>query len=52
MSLPEAPRPIQDHELSNDYPDMEKKQFPEEAAEDPFGNEDTGEVKYRIMPWW
>ncbi|KAJ5779351.1 hypothetical protein N7457_007071 [Penicillium paradoxum] len=50
MSLPEAPRPV--HDVSDHYPDMEKKQFPEEPAEDPFGNEDAGEVKYRIMPWW
>jgi hypothetical protein len=21
-------------------------------ANDPFGNEETGEVKYRVMKWW
>lgn len=51
MSLPEAPRPVEDYQITN-VADMEKKQFPEDQIDDPFGNEDAGEVKYRIMPWW
>lgn len=52
MSVPEGPRPIQDHEVYNDSTDMEKKAYPVEPTDDPFGNEESGEVKYRIMPWW
>lgn len=52
MSVPEAPQPVQDFEVYNDSADMEKKPYPEEPVDDPFGNEESGEVKYRIMPWW
>ena len=52
MSLPEAPHPIQDNQVYNDSTDMEKKAYPAEPNDDPFGNEESGEVKYRIMPWW
>lgn len=52
MSVPEAPRPIQDYEVYNESTDMEKKAYPVEPTDDPFGNEESGEVKYRIMPWW
>ncbi|KAG0160102.1 hypothetical protein PDIDSM_7629 [Penicillium digitatum] len=52
MSLPEAPHPIQDYEVYNESNDMEKKAYPVEPTDDPFGNEEAGEVKYRIMPWW
>lgn len=51
MSVPEAPHPVQDVEVYNDT-DMEKKPYPEDPVDDPFGNEESGEVKYRIMPWW
>jgi hypothetical protein len=51
MSLPEAPHPVQD-QVYNDSTDMEKKAYPVEPNDDPFGNEESGEVKYRIMPWW
>lgn len=51
MSLPEAPQPIQNYEVYHDA-DMEKKAHPEEPVDDPFGNEESGVVKYRIMPWW
>lgn len=52
MSAPEAPHPIQDYEVYNESTDMEKKAYPVEPTDDPFGNEESGEVKYRIMPWW
>jgi hypothetical protein len=52
MSVPEAPQPVQDYEVYNDSPDMEKKPYPVDPVDDPFGNEESGEVKYRIMPWW
>ncbi|KAJ5545075.1 hypothetical protein N7535_006536 [Penicillium sp. DV-2018c] len=52
MSLPEEPRPIEDYKPRDDSADMEKKEYPEDHTDDPFGNEDSGEVKYRIMPWW
>lgn len=52
MSLPEAPHPVQDNQVYNDSTDMEKKAYPVEPNDDPFGNEESGEVKYRIMPWW
>ncbi|PYH88306.1 amino acid transporter [Aspergillus ellipticus CBS 707.79] len=48
------------HEIDgvDDYnfvPDLEKKQHPDDVspeADDPFGNEEVGEVKYRTMGWW
>ncbi|KAJ5138836.1 uncharacterized protein N7515_003684 [Penicillium bovifimosum] len=52
MSLPNEPRPIQEYEPHSDSTDMEKKEYPVDHTDDPFGNEDSGEVKYRIMPWW
>ncbi|KAJ5871718.1 uncharacterized protein N7529_004071 [Penicillium soppii] len=52
MSVPEAPQPVQDYEVYNDSGDLEKKPYPTEPNDDPFGNEESGEVKYRIMPWW
>ncbi len=40
-------------EVYNDPSDMEKS-YPEKAppVEDPFGNEESGEVRYRVMKWW
>lgn len=41
-------------EVHNDFSDMENS-YPEKkapAVEDPFGNEECGEVKYRVMKWW
>jgi len=52
MSVPEAPQPVQDYEAYNESADLEKKPYPVEPVDDPFGNEESGEVKYRIMPWW
>ncbi|CAI7645672.1 unnamed protein product [Penicillium glandicola] len=52
MSVPEGPRPVQDYEVYNDSTDMEKKAYAVDPVDDPFGNEESGEVKYRIMPWW
>lgn len=54
MSVPEAPQPVPRHiEVYNDTTDTEK-QFQKGPApeDDPFGNEETGEVKYRVMKWW
>ncbi|XHG05571.1 hypothetical protein AWENTII_008789 [Aspergillus wentii] len=37
----------------NDHPDDEKKVNLDDARdEDPFGNEECAEVKYRTMTWW
>ncbi|KAJ5981878.1 hypothetical protein N7499_009065 [Penicillium canescens] len=51
MSVPEAPHPIPQRFEVDDETEMEKIKH-EEVPEDPFGNEESGEVKYRIMPWW
>jgi hypothetical protein len=51
MSVPEAPHPIPQRYEVDDETEMEKVKH-EEVPEDPFGNEESGEVKYRIMPWW
>ncbi|OGE49984.1 hypothetical protein PENARI_c019G03411 [Penicillium arizonense] len=51
MSVPEAPHPIPQRFEVDDEAEMEKVKH-EEVPEDPFGNEESGEVKYRIMPWW
>lgn len=35
------------------YADVEKKEYTEDVpTNDPFGNEEEGEVKYRVMGWW
>jgi hypothetical protein len=36
------------------FADVEKKEYGEDAAptNDPFGSEECGEVKYRVMSWW
>lgn len=38
------------------YNDMDAEKYPEKPdptdAIDPFGNEESGEVKYRVMKWW
>ncbi|KAJ6098495.1 hypothetical protein N7467_000030 [Penicillium canescens] len=51
MTVPEAPHPIPQRFEVDDEAEMEKVKH-EEVPEDPFGNEESGEVKYRIMPWW
>lgn len=40
-------------EVYKDFSDMENS-YPEKAppVDDPFGNEECGEVKYRVMKWW
>lgn len=48
----ETPQPVQNYEVYDHSADVEKKQYDEEPVDDPFGNEESGEVKYRIMPWW
>jgi hypothetical protein len=29
-----------------------KPTMPSNEAEDPFGNEEHGQIKYRVMSWW
>lgn len=36
----------------NDDPDLEKKELQGPPANDPFGNEQGGEVQYRTLKWW
>lgn len=38
----------------DDPTDLEKKTSPNDAPpeNDPFGNEECGEVQYRVMKWW
>lgn len=43
-----------DHSPYDDAPDEEKK-IPDDGPtieDDPFGNEENAEVKYRTMNWW
>ncbi|KAJ5569559.1 uncharacterized protein N7459_008989 [Penicillium hispanicum] len=51
MSVPERPRSIP--QIYDDPSDTEKVHSEKAPLEDdPFGNEETGEVKYRVMKWW
>lgn len=35
------------------YDDIETEKMEKPPIEDdPFGNEESGEVKYRVMKWW
>ncbi|KAJ5151262.1 uncharacterized protein N7482_010514 [Penicillium canariense] len=55
MSVPEAPHsaPTRDIEVYQDQDETEKAYSEKPApVEDPFGNEESGEVKYRVMKWW
>ncbi|EAW13764.1 putative amino acid transporter [Aspergillus clavatus NRRL 1] len=49
---PEAPAVLDGHNVDSDT--VEKKEYADAspAANDPFGNEECGEVKYRVMSWW
>ncbi|CEJ61180.1 hypothetical protein PMG11_09719 [Penicillium brasilianum] len=55
MSAVEAPHaiPARDIEVYHDQDETEKA-FSEKPppVDDPFGNEEAGEVKYRVMKWW
>ncbi|PKY04412.1 hypothetical protein P168DRAFT_236371 [Aspergillus campestris IBT 28561] len=55
MAVPD-PLPIQhDAPVDLDHADMEKSSLNEKEqapVDDPFGNEECGEVKYRVMKWW
>lgn len=55
MAVPD-PLPIQhDTPVDLDHADMEKSSLNEKEqapVDDPFGNEECGEVKYRVMKWW
>ena len=35
-----------------DPTDLEKKANESPPDNDPFGNEECGEVQYRVMKWW
>ncbi|KAJ5234221.1 uncharacterized protein N7469_003389 [Penicillium citrinum] len=54
MTTHETPQAVpQDIEIYNDTTDTEKQQQKDSVPEDdPFGNEESGEVKYRVMKWW
>jgi hypothetical protein len=55
MSVVEAPHaiPARDVDIYHDQDETEKA-FSEKPVpvDDPFGNEESGEVKYRVMKWW
>jgi hypothetical protein len=36
----------------DDNADIEKKELQGPPANDPFGNEEGGDVQYRTMKWW
>lgn len=40
-----------DIEVYDDMMETEKLEKPP-IIDDPFGNEESGEVKYRVMKWW
>jgi hypothetical protein len=47
----EAPAVVNDSTAYD--PTVEKKEYADGTpANDPFGNEECGEVKYRVMSWW
>ncbi|KAF7592255.1 hypothetical protein BBP40_000457 [Aspergillus hancockii] len=55
MTLHRDPESIHNGTNYDDqFADVEKKEYGEDAApaNDPFGNEECGEVKYRVMSWW
>lgn len=54
MSYLERPQSVQhDVEIYNSQTDTEKVYSEKVSPEDdPFGNEEAGEVKYRVMKWW
>lgn len=52
MSVPERQSITQEPDVYNDQIDAEKYEQKSPPEDDPFGNEETGEVKYRVMKWW
>ena len=52
MSIPEHPSVVQEPTYYDDHIDAEKYDHKSPPEDDPFGNEETGEVKYRVMQWW
>lgn len=53
MSPTEYPESAaEDIVIHNDPTDTEKYSEKVPPEDDPFGNEETGEVKYRVMKWW
>ncbi|CAG8039534.1 unnamed protein product [Penicillium nalgiovense] len=52
MSTPEHPSVVQEPTYYDDHIDAEKYDHKSPPEDDPFGNEETEEVKYRVMQWW
>jgi hypothetical protein len=52
MSAPEYPSIVQEPDVYHDQIDAEKYDLKAPHEDDPFGNEEAGEVKYRVMKWW
>ncbi|KAJ6104693.1 hypothetical protein N7523_011013 [Penicillium sp. IBT 18751x] len=52
MSAPDYPAIVQEPDVYDDQIDAEKYDQKRLHEDDPFGNEETGEVKYRVMKWW
>lgn len=50
MNPPDYPQSIPRERDVDDDPASYEKVDP--ALDDPFGNEEVGEVKYRVMKWW
>lgn len=48
-----AADPIDNKQLEKgDYPEDDLKGQEDASYHDPFGNEDTAEVKYKTLKWW
>lgn len=53
MAIHESPAIQDGPNYDDNFADVEKKEYGDDApANDPFGNEEEGEVKYRVMSWW
>lgn len=55
MSIVEAPQALPTRSVESYHgQDEAEKAIPEKPTptDDPFGNEENGEVKYRVMKWW
>lgn len=51
MSAHEYPQSVpRERDVEDDLAAPEKAEMP--PVDDPFGNEEVGEVKYRVMKWW
>ncbi|KAJ5151678.1 hypothetical protein N7492_009973 [Penicillium capsulatum] len=51
MTTPDYPQALpHERDVDDDPTSTEKVDLP--PVDDPFGNEEVGEVKYRVMKWW